>query len=134
MMFTSSGYREYFTLTVQSVGTLLVIPRLFALKTGHGITAAFFVLTSKLSYSMYLINMTPVQLIFLPFVFAHLHLDLLPSGAQEPLRFVLYWVSTFAFSYLIYHYFEVPIMNLRDLIGRRVRNPRLELVNASHPS
>lgn len=62
---------------------------------------------SKISYSMYLIH---YSLLFIPF-FSFITID---NHYQVWALYMLYWILLIGASSLLYRYFELPIMNLRD--------------------
>jgi len=106
-------YSCVFSFTTVSVATLFLLPYLSGLKNGKGFVYKFLTYISLISYSMYLINLILVQK------------WLLGSINWEPVeqfngylfllsRYFLYWVFTVGISILLYKYFEIPVMNLRD--------------------
>ena len=62
---------------------------------------------SKISYSMYLIH---YSLLFIPF-FSFISVQ---NDYQVWALYILYWTLLLGASSLLYRYFELPIMNLRD--------------------
>ena len=64
-------YVNYFSLTVTAVGTLLLLPKLSSWKVNSGFFVDIITFVSLISYSMYLLNLTPVQEIILPFVMSN---------------------------------------------------------------
>jgi peptidoglycan/LPS O-acetylase OafA/YrhL len=62
---------------------------------------------SKISYSMYLIH---YSLLFIPF-FSFISVQ---NNYQVWALYILYWTLLLGASSLLYRYFELPIMNLRD--------------------
>lgn len=67
---------------------------------------------SKISYSMYLTHFT---LIFMPFFY----MVRTNSTASAAGLYVLYWLLVTGISYIIYKYFEQPIMKYRDRISHK---------------
>lgn len=107
-------YDAYFSLTLTSVGTFLLLPALSELRTGKGYMFRFLTFVSIISYSMYLVNFSLVQLTIIPSM-----TGLLVSISKNHLiislmRYGLYWILTFGLSYLLYRYYEKPVMQLRE--------------------
>jgi peptidoglycan/LPS O-acetylase OafA/YrhL len=66
---------------------------------------------SRISYSLYLV---PYSLVFIPF-FSFLNIeDPLQAGAL----YLLYWVIILVLSGLLYRYFELPVMKLRERFSK----------------
>ena len=119
-------YLNYLSLTVTSAATLMMLPALSELKHGKGIAFRFLTFVSIISYSMYLVNFSLVQLTIIPsltntiVLFTNNHLVI------SIIRYILYWALTFGLSYLLYQFFERPVMNLRERFGRgRIRGTRI---------
>lgn len=108
-------YLNYFKLTLAAVGTLLLLPRLSALKRNTGWAVNTITFISLISYSMYLLNLTPVQGVILPVVMRNLpHLYWRFGQHIILIQYIMYWVITLAGSFLLYHYFERPMTALRE--------------------
>jgi len=107
-------YAKYFTLTLSAVGTLLLLPTLSSWQrtTGWFVSAVTFV--SLTSYSMYLLNFTPVSGIILPAAMSSLSRICLSCSQNEWLQYTAYWIITVSASYLLYRYFERPMTALRE--------------------
>lgn len=114
-------YLQYFSLTVTSVATLLLLPALSGLRHGQGKIYRFLSFVSVISYSMYLVNFSLVQLTIIPSLtgpitsLTHNHLII------SIIRYVLYWALTFLLSYLMYRFWEKPMMKLRERFGKDKR-------------
>jgi peptidoglycan/LPS O-acetylase OafA/YrhL len=67
---------------------------------------------SKISYSMYLVHFS---LVFLPFFYLHQPKSIGITVAM----YVLYWVIVIGLSSLLYRFFELPVMNLRERFSRK---------------
>ncbi len=105
----SDLYTTVFSFSLISVSTLFLLPFLSNLKTGKGILYRFFTLTSLVSYSMYLLNLSVVIL----WINHHL-----PSffPASPYFRYGFFWLLTYSMSILLYKNFEVPMTRLREKI------------------
>lgn len=111
----SNFYYCVFSISVTSFATLLVLPYLSNLKKGNGFL--FYILTyiSLVSYSMYLINLSLIK----DWLFIRANIfSLFPSDSLQStlILYILYWVITLLISIIIYKFFELPIMKLRDKI------------------
>jgi peptidoglycan/LPS O-acetylase OafA/YrhL len=99
----------YFSLlSTQCIGTLLLLPLLNKLKTGRGIFFRFITFTSAISYSMYLLNLTPYSLI---------------TKSIPGSYFKVFGCMIFSYigAYIMYKLIERPFMNLRDAKINRYR-------------
>lgn len=114
--FSSFGlYHCVFSFSTTSLATLFLIPYLSCLKTGKGFIFKLITYISLISYSMYLINLTIVQ----KWILRNIDWTLLENFNGYLfllLRYSLYWALTIIISILIYKYFEIPTMNLRDKV------------------
>lgn len=108
-------YINYLTISMSSLATLLLLPKLSAWRSGPGAIAKWVTLVSLISYSMYLLHLSAIQGVIFP-----LYARACTSCAGNPIiTYAFYWTSTFAASYLLYRYFERPMTSLRDRWGRR---------------
>lgn len=107
-------FQSVFSLSLFSVATLLLLPFLSTIKKGNGLLYKIVTLISLISYSMYLTHLSIVQ----GWILGRINLNELNLGWQQFLviKYTLYWVLTLVLSFLLYKYFEVPMMNLRDKI------------------
>lgn len=104
-----------FSFSATSLATLFLLPYLSSIKTGRGLIYKSITYVSLISYSMYLINLTLVQ----KWILINIDWSVLEdfNGYLFLLfRYALYWCLTIVISILIYKYFEIPSMNLRDKI------------------
>lgn len=109
-------YVMYVSLTAQSIGTLLLLPKLSNLKVGKGILYEGFTFISKISYSMYLLNFTP----FNKMIRSKLHVfyfEIIPYNIFEFIAFIIW---TIAGAYILYRLVEKPMMDLRYRLPVRV--------------
>lgn len=104
---TNSYYQQtlYFSLT--SIAVMLVLPIAEGYKRAKGRMALATQHLSKISYSMYLVNLALV---------AEVIRDNFPpkGGIDGVAKYLLYWTTTIIVSTILYNYFERPIMALRD--------------------
>lgn len=116
-------YLNYFHLTLTSVGTLLLIPKLSSMKCETRIVVSVITFISLISYSMYLLHFTPVQEYILPAVMGMLtDFHWLFDKYINLIRYVVYWAITLIGSFLLYYYFERPMTALRDKFHPRVKS------------
>jgi peptidoglycan/LPS O-acetylase OafA/YrhL len=106
-LMTSPGYLCIFSFTITSIGTILLIPFLSEYKNGDGVVYKALTYISLISYSMYLINLTLVQLYLVNFI------DKYVTHTGFVL-YVSYWAFTVIGSILLYKYLEKPLMDLRN--------------------
>jgi peptidoglycan/LPS O-acetylase OafA/YrhL len=103
-----SVYVCVFYFSVNAFATLLLIPYLSSVHNGSGAAYKMVTYVSLISYSMYLVNFSIVMVWIL---------GSLPSGGFPYIFIVKYcafWLLTIVLSILLYKYFEVPTMKLRD--------------------
>ncbi|WP_298236981.1 acyltransferase [uncultured Algibacter sp.] len=108
-------YHCVFSFSITSLGTLFVLPFLSLLSNGKGFSYKLITYISLISYSMYLLNLSVVQLWILSSIDWSYLYDF-NGNLFLLIRYILYWFFTIVISILIYKYFEIPIMNLRDRI------------------
>ena len=105
-------YNCVFSFTFNSLATLCVLPYLSTLRDGKGFVYKVFTYISLISYSMYLINSNLMK-----FIFDRINwtpLEDFNGYVFLLVRYFLYWLVTIGISILLYKYFELPMMNLRD--------------------
>jgi peptidoglycan/LPS O-acetylase OafA/YrhL len=100
-------YRQVVMFSLVPFSVMLLLPAMEGLKLGHGLAAVAVQHISKISYSMYLINLALV---------AEVIRDNFPpqNGPDGILKYGIFWVVVLAGSSLLYRYFEKPVMDLRD--------------------
>ncbi|HYG49861.1 MAG TPA: acyltransferase [Flavobacteriales bacterium] len=104
----------YFYLTVVSLGTALILPKLTSIRTGSGIMFKIFTFVSLVSYSAYLVNLSLVQENIMPLLQSKIAFMSIKSAYVILFNYAVYWFITFGLAYLIYRFFEKPVMKLRD--------------------
>lgn len=110
-------YFLVFYFTLSSMIFFLVLPYFLFWKNAPQVFSTVIVFISKTSYSVYLIHYSIVVVVFKYILNQFLH--------QLPTSLILfiYFGITFSLSYVLYRFFEKPIMNWRD------RNQELFKIN-----
>lgn len=109
------AYLNYWALSVTPLATLLLLPKLSAWQRKPSLISNSITFVSLISYSMYLVNQAPILETLLPWLMPKLmHYLWRFADYSVEIRFTLFWVLTVAVSYLLYRYFELPMMGLRD--------------------
>lgn len=105
--------------TASALGTMLLLPKLSTIRSDSGIIFRIVTFISLISYSMYLTNHMFVQRGIIPKLFPVLGIN--PSlGAWHGMAALLiFWGFTIILSYILYTFWEKPIMNLRERIKDR---------------
>lgn len=100
-------YKQIVYLSLTSISVLLILPLIHSYKESSGIFAAITTHVSKISYSMYLINLGLIAEVIRD--------NFAPQGGIDGVvKFLLFWFILVFVSTLLYKYFEKPIINLRD--------------------
>ncbi|MFT6727960.1 MAG: peptidoglycan/LPS O-acetylase OafA/YrhL [Flavobacteriales bacterium] len=100
---------------IESITILLFLPFLSTLQsTKIKVLDGVFIFISVISYSLYLLNMTPIQLNLLLWINELLGRADLPKSETFIGNYVAFWVLTIGCSYLLYRFFENPMTRLRD--------------------
>lgn len=108
-------YLNYFSMTVVSVGTLMLLPHLSVWRRPDDILTRTITFFSVLSYSMYLLNLSVIQIVGLK-----IYSIVFPSATREPaLLYCMYWVATIGGSYLLYNYFERHMTKIREMFNSK---------------
>lgn len=110
-------YYSVFSFSLISIATLSLLPYLSSLKNGKGFFYKPITYISLISYSMYLLNFSLIQV----WIIDQIHWDLLISNTPVIvlLKYSLYWVLLFTLSILLYKYFESPMTRLREKQGAK---------------
>ncbi len=102
---------------IESITVFCLLPFFSCLKTtGLKLIDSFFIFISLISYSMYLLNLTPIQEILIPNINWFSGRFNLPIEEVLVLNYVIYWSATILGSCFLYRFFENPMTNLRDKI------------------
>jgi peptidoglycan/LPS O-acetylase OafA/YrhL len=113
LIFSEVGlYNSVFSFSVISVATLFVLPFLSNIKQGQGFFYNSITRISLISYSMYLLNLSIVQKWIIDKINWS---DIFSSNCLIVFfKYSLFWLLTIIFSILLYKYYELPVMHLRD--------------------
>ncbi len=117
-------FNNYFSLSITSLATLLMLPALSQLRSGKGIIYRFLTFVSIVSYSMYLVNFSLIQLTIIPSLSRSIVIFTTNQLIISIFRYTIYWVFTFAFAYLLYTFFEKPMMELRERFGKQQKSAK----------
>jgi len=114
---------EYYALfgytTVQSIGTLLLLPKLNSIITGKGIIYRAVTFISIISYSLYLVHYTIVLRIIIPGIMRITGMDYEKNIIHSVIGYLLFWSIAIAISYLLYRFYEKPMMDLRERFSKK---------------
>jgi peptidoglycan/LPS O-acetylase OafA/YrhL len=103
----ASFYRQVIHYSMVPFSAMLLFPYMESIKTGRGIVGRIITHISKISYSMYLVNLAVVSEV--------IKTNFPPTSQSDGIiKYLLYWIIVIAVSTLLYKYFEKPVMNLRD--------------------
>ncbi len=106
-----------FTFMMTSFGTLAVLPFLSEWKKTSSIFYKPVTYISLISYSMYLLNLNVMVMYVVPKVLGFCSIE--QSAAIYPMAAsAAYWIFTISCSILLYKFWEMPFMRLRDRIWK----------------
>ncbi len=101
----------------ESLATFFALPFFTQVKSTKFKMVAFtFTFISIISYSMYLLNLTPVQGIMIPETMSLMGLKNNSGFYVQLFQYFIFWLYVILGSYLLYRFFEKPMMDLRDKI------------------
>lgn len=104
---SNSFYKQMIYFTITPISAMLLLPFAESIKSGNGMIAKGITHISKISYSMYLINLALVAKVFAD--------NFTPTSQIDGvLKYGLYWAIVIITSTILYQFFEKPMMNLRD--------------------
>jgi peptidoglycan/LPS O-acetylase OafA/YrhL len=100
-------FKQVFHYTFIPLGIMFLLPLFNSIKKGYGYFGKAITHISKISYSMYLVNLALVACVIR---------DNFPptSDADSLIKYLIYWIVVIGASTLLYRYFEKPMMDLRD--------------------
>jgi peptidoglycan/LPS O-acetylase OafA/YrhL len=103
----TSFYNQVLLFTITPISAALLLPFAQSIQSARGIFAKAITHISKISYSMYLIN--------LGLMIQVLNSNFAPQIALHGILFYIsFWIALLVASTLLYMFFEKPMMNLRD--------------------
>ncbi len=105
-------YNCVLSFSVISIATAFLLPYLSDLKSGNGILYKGITVISLISYSMYLLNLSVVQLNIINKIPWKTMID--DKCLIIFFKYSAYWIFTILGAILIYKYFEIPTTRLRD--------------------
>ncbi|MBI3518621.1 MAG: acyltransferase [Bacteroidetes bacterium] len=100
-------YSQVLSFSACSVLAFMYLPIAHSFDRTEGIVVKAITFISKISYSMYLVNLSVVAAIM------RLNFPV-KNTTDGVIKYFLYWIIVIVLSALIYRFFEKPIMNLRD--------------------
>tara|TARA_E500000331_G_scaffold205081_1_gene196748 strand:+ start:217 stop:1314 length:1098 start_codon:yes stop_codon:yes gene_type:complete len=100
-------YKQVLYFSLVSFSIMLILPAATRFRSAKGILPYIIEHISKISYSMYLINLGLVSSVIRD--------NFAPSNDIDALLvYFIYWIIVICASTLLYKYFEKPVMDLRD--------------------
>lgn len=120
--FDNTFIRDYLMISLESIGILFVIPKLLSIKTGKGFLFRVITFISMISYSLYLLNLSPFDKIRGGARFQSLLQNMQQMGMPYGIsQFIFFLLFSFIGAYLLYRLIELPMMKLRDrILAKRV--------------
>ncbi|MCB0758262.1 MAG: acyltransferase [Flavobacteriales bacterium] len=105
--FTGLVARQVLYWSIVPVAAMLLLPAANSWRRSSGPLGATITHTSKISYSMYLINLGLVACVIR---------DQFPpvSATDAMIKYVLFWAVVVGVSSFLYRYFELPVLRLRE--------------------
>lgn len=108
--FELNQYNYIYSFLLYPIAFALLLPALNNKKTGAGIIYNVLSRISIISYSMYLLNLSIVQIA----IVENINWFQLTGTSLIFTKYIIYWILTIAESILLYKYYELPFMKLRD--------------------
>lgn len=103
-----SVYKCVFAFSIEGIAILFMLPMLSNLNSPSALLSDVVTTIALISYPMYLINLSLVQKIILPYI-------AWPSSASGiAARYLAYWCLTILGSLLIHRLIEKPVLRMRD--------------------
>lgn len=104
---TNMVYIQIAYFSLSSFAAMLYLPVADSIRSVKGPLVKAVTYISKISYSMYLVNLSIVAGIM------KLHFPVI-NTTDGTIKYFVYWFIVIAISGIIYRFFEKPVMNLRD--------------------
>ncbi len=100
---------------LESIASMLALPFFTQWKFTRFKAAAFiFTFISIISYSMYLLNLTPVQGLVIPAALSLFGMEPDSGFFINVVQYVMFWFFTIGLSYMLYRFYEKPMTDLRE--------------------
>jgi peptidoglycan/LPS O-acetylase OafA/YrhL len=110
----AAAFNAVYRYNLESMAALLMLPYFSTIKSIRFMRITQVVtFISAISYSMYLLNYSVVMFTLLPATLKVLSLKNQSVGTCV-FKWVIYWTYTILGSYILYRWFEKPVMDLRD--------------------
>jgi peptidoglycan/LPS O-acetylase OafA/YrhL len=114
-------YMKAFYSSLTPIAIAFILPLFDSIKHGKGIVARIITHISKISYSMYLINLGLVAVV--------IGENFLPTTVPAAIiAYIVYWFAVIVISSIMYKFFEKPIMDLRD---KKLFNPAKKFIKSN---
>lgn len=110
--FNLNPYNYIYSFSIYALAFAMLLPLLNNLKTGTGVIFKTLSGISIISYSMYLLNLSVVQLS----IIENINWFSLTGIYLVIIKYIFYWAFTIIGSIVLYKYYELPFMKLRDNI------------------
>ncbi len=108
-------FLSVYQFNLESIASMLALPFFTQWKFTRFKSAAFiFTFISIISYSMYLLNLTPVQGLVIPGVSSLIGLTEDAGLTYYGLQYFMFWFFTIVLSFILYRLFEKPMTDLRE--------------------
>lgn len=104
----------YCLLSIMTLAALPYFSTVETLKSKNLIIVFTFI--STISFAMYVLNLSLFQWRIIPAIMSVSHLNDLLGNYAPVMAFILFWPLVIIASYILYRYFEQPVMSLRDRI------------------
>lgn len=108
-------YFNYVRLTLVPLGVALMLPWLTRIECTSGRVRKFVLFVGSISYAIYLLHLTPIQLFIMP-QFVSFMISKYPSIAagKVVLSYLMYWVMSIIVSYWVYRFVQVPVTRFME--------------------
>jgi peptidoglycan/LPS O-acetylase OafA/YrhL len=106
----TSFYNQVITFSITPIAAALLLPLMNSIQHINGMIPKMITHVSKISYSMYLINLAVVSAVMTD--------HFAPKNEVDGiLKYVLYWMLVIGLSTVLYYFFERPMLKLRGENG-----------------
>lgn len=111
-----SFYTTVLTFTFNAIGTALLLPYLSNYKTSTGTFYKIITYVSVISYSMYLINLTPMQDYIIPYINKNMLGFVINGGILKHIDLAIMFILTITLSIYSFKFIESPFIKLRNKV------------------